>query len=60
MPDADGDAERRSAYVEVIQRFVESLDIVAERVDQVLDPATARVIALVSADLRELSELITR
>ena len=57
MRDATDDTDRRAAYVDAIKVVTDSLAEIAGRVDGVLDPATARVIALVSADLRELLAL---
>jgi hypothetical protein len=60
MPDAADDGERRAAYVDVIERFRASLADVTELIDGVLDPATARVVSLVSADLGELLARVER
>lgn len=57
MSDADDHAGRRSAYIDVVNAVVESLAAFGRRIDAALDPATARVIALVSADLQELTRL---
>jgi hypothetical protein len=59
MPDAADDTTRRATYVEIVERFSTSLALMSDLVDPTLDPATARVIALVSADLRELLALVS-
>jgi hypothetical protein len=56
----DNDIDRIGWYRVQLDSLQAELAATSSRVDAVLDPSTARVVALVSSDLWELSTLATR
>lgn len=65
VADARGSVGRPSApdtrsewYVDVLAALTTELDELTERVDPLLDPSTARTVALVGGDLAELANLV--
>lgn len=59
IADASGDADRWAAYVTSLGLLDGDLAALRARIDPDLDPATQRVLALVTADVEDLAHRLT-